>query len=458
MQQSLREKISAGAIDVNIMTKLDRDRMSRGKLLPPQFSDAMSALRGYANSRLKSSLVLSAGMNRRLFGYLAEFPDFFPDSEGAIRKRIILKVGDFRSALIQGKMLAKKGLWVSEYRIESGLNCGGHAFGGKGTLLGPVLEDFATKREELKDQLHKIWAASLAEMGKIVPEAMMDVRVTVQGGIGTAEEKAMLEENYHVDATGWGSPFLLVPEVVNIDPAHLVKIQNAGEDDVHLSNASPLGVPFWCLKNSASEELRTLRIAEGKPGSACPKGYLVSNTEFTKVPICTASRAYQRRKLQSLDGTEMGDEQIRGLTDDVTDKACICHDLAGSATVSRGIDPDANTAVCCGPNTVYFSKVAKLREMVDHIYGRARLPISTDRPHMFLKELSLHLDRLKREMERHRIGLAKAADKGPAEIRDNLLTGIRLYRENASRLMSDTKDDFLTRLEKMRGDLDEITR
>jgi len=46
LQQQLRERISVGAIDVNIMTKLDRDRMSKGQLLPPKFSDAMSALRG----------------------------------------------------------------------------------------------------------------------------------------------------------------------------------------------------------------------------------------------------------------------------------------------------------------------------------------------------------------------------------------------------------------------------
>jgi len=456
LQKALRDRVTAGGIDVNIMTKLDRDRIRRGKVLPPIFSDALSALRGYANSRLRSSLVLSAGMNRRLFRYLAEFPDFFPDAEGGIRKRIILKVGDYRSALIQGRLLAKQGLWVSEYRIESGLNCGGHAFGGKGTLLGPVLREFAQQRDALKAQLQEIWSAALAEMGRAVPEARMDIRVTVQGGIGTAEEKAMLEENYRVDGTGWGSPFLLVPEVVNIDPVHLEKIRNAGEGDVHLSNASPLGVPFWCLKNSASEELRTLRIAEGKPGSACPKGYLVSNTEFTRVPICTASRAYQRRKLQTLDEAAVDPELRRGLTEDVTDKACICHDLAGSATFATGIDPDARTAVCCGPNTVYFSRVARLREMVDHIYGRARLPLSSDRPHMFLKELSLHLDRLGREMDRRRRGLVQAADKSPGEIRDNLLAGILLYRETAAQLVRDRKDDFLARLESLRAELEKL--
>jgi len=452
MQQKLRERISAGAIDVNIMTKLDRDRMSKGQLLPPMFSDAMSALRGYANSRLQSSLILSAGMNRRLFAYLGEFSDFFPDDTGEIRKRIILKVSDFRSALVQGKLLAKKGLWVSEYRVESGLNCGGHAFGGKGMLLGPVLEEFSRRREELGEQLRDIWTAGMKEVGRTIPEARMDFRVTVQGGIGTAEETRLLEEQYRVDGTGWGSPFLFVPDVVNIPLDHLRKIQEAGEDDVHLSNASPLGVPFWCLKNSLSEEIRLERIAEGKPGSACPKGYLVSNTEFTKVPICTASRAYQRRKLTSLDGTDPHAE----VTENVTDKACICHDLAGSATVPNDIDPDAKTAVCCGPNTVYFSKVAQLWEMVDHIYGRASLPLNAERPHMLLKELSLHVGCLKRDIDRKARGLADIKLMSLEEVRDNLANGIHLYSDLAGQLAADSRDAFLVKLESLRGELDKL--
>jgi len=443
LQKQLRERISTGAIDVNIMTKLDRDRMSKGQLLPPVFSDAMSALRGYANSGVKSSLILSAGMNRRLFSYLAEFKDFFPDDSGEIRKCIVLKVGDFR----------RKGLWVSEYRVESGLNCGGHAFGGKGTLLGPVLEEFVQKREDLADQLGKIWTKAMTEMGRAIPEAKMDFRVTVQGGIGTSEENRMLEDKYHVDGTGWGSPFLLVPEVVNIDESHLQKIQVAGEDDVHLSDTSPLGVPFWCLKTSLSEETRLERIAEGHPGSECPKGFLVSNTEFTDVPICTASRAYQRRKLVSLGGNP---DDLPIHTEDVVIKACICHDLAGAATVVNEIDPAAKTAVCCGPNTVYFSRVAKLREMVDHIYGRASLPINAERPHMFLKEISLHLDRMKRDLERRRAGLSDVKNLSLDEIQANLLTGIRQYRDLASQMAAGSKKAFLTRLENLRGDLDEI--
>jgi len=66
-----------------------------------------------------------------------------------LKKKIILKVSDFRSAIIQGNFFAKKGLWVSEYRIESGLNCGGHAFATDGFLLGPILEEFKQKRNNL---------------------------------------------------------------------------------------------------------------------------------------------------------------------------------------------------------------------------------------------------------------------------------------------------------------------
>jgi hypothetical protein len=45
----------------------------------------------------------------------------------------------------------------------------------------------------------------------------------------------------------------------------------------------------------------------GRPGSSCPKGYLVSNTEFTETPICTASRQYQKLKIDEL-GTQSLDE------------------------------------------------------------------------------------------------------------------------------------------------------
>lgn len=446
LQGELRARLTPGAIDVNIMTKLDRERFRAGQALGPRFSDAMTALKGFAESKLESSVILSAGMNAKLYAYLAEFEDFLPDEAGRLRKTIVLKVSDFRSALVQGRMLARKGLWVSEFRIESGLNCGGHAFGGKGQLMGPILQEFHDKRAELSVQLHEACAKGLQALGRGVLPVAPPQRVTVQGGIGTSDENAMLREQYGVDGTGWASPFLLVPEVVSIDEDHLSRIEAAGEDDVHLSNASPLGVPFWCLKTSESERARLERIAAHEPGSHCPKGYLVSNTEFTKKPICTASRAYQRLKLQQI-GASPEDPHA-----EVTDKACICHDLAGGATKPAGIDPEAKTAVCCGPNTVYFTHRTGLREMIDHIYGRARLPLQDDRPHMFIKEMSLHVQRLREELT------CRGQDAGDclAETRDNLLGGVKYYRERLAGLAGEQRDRFGAQLESLREEIEKL--
>ncbi|HCO85508.1 MAG TPA: hypothetical protein DIT95_18540, partial [Arenibacter sp.] len=143
----LKENLYMGSIDVNIMTKVDKDNYTKNDKLPTEFNDAHAALRGYANSDLNSSVILSAGMNPRLYSYMENFDDFFPDGNGNIKKKIVLKVSDYRSALIQGKFLAKKGIWVSEYRIESGLNCGGHAFATDGYLMGPIMAEFRDNKQ-----------------------------------------------------------------------------------------------------------------------------------------------------------------------------------------------------------------------------------------------------------------------------------------------------------------------
>ncbi len=461
LQEELRREVRPGGIDVNIMTKLDRDRVRRGKLLPPEFADAMSALRGFARSRVRGSLVLSAGINRRLFGYLARFEDFLPDAAGELRKRVILKVNDFRSALVQGKLLARQGIWVSEFRLESGLNCGGHAFGGRGMLMGPALAEFRDRRDELRDQLHDVWRKALRAMGRPVPDEVPAQRLTAQGGIGTAAEDRFLRQRYGLDGTGWGSPFLLVPEVVNIDQEHLRRVCEAEEADVELSDASPLGVPFWSLRTSASERRRRQRIDEGQPGSPCPKGFLVSDTEFTSAPICTASRAYQRRKLAQLDAaTDLSEQERIEQRRLVLAKSCICNDLAGGATGPAAIDPLATTAVCCGPNTVYFTRPATLAEMIDHIYGRAALPLAARRPHMLLKELSLHVQRLWDQISRRRGGVTVAAADAADSlrvVRENLQRGIQHYRILAGSVMNDRRDAFLQKLSEIQAELEQLT-
>ena len=132
----LDANLKPGSIDVNIMTKLDSANFIGNEQLPIEHNNAHAAIRGFAKSNLNSSIILSAGLNPRLYSYMENFEDFYPDAESNFRKKIVIKVSDFRSALIQGKFFAKKGLWVSEYRVESGLNCGGHAFPTDGYLLG----------------------------------------------------------------------------------------------------------------------------------------------------------------------------------------------------------------------------------------------------------------------------------------------------------------------------------
>ena len=456
-QDELRRLAVPGAIDVNIMTKLDRDTYRDGKKLAPEFADAMSALRGYANSTLTSSVVYSAGMNQRVYTYGTQFADFSPDENGFIKKKITLKVSDWRSAMIQGKFLAKRGLWVSEYRIESGLNCGGHAFATTGLLMGPILEEFKQHRTELRDSLHAVYNNARAAAGRPTRDTPLEIRITAQGGIGTAHENELLLQYYRLDGTGWATPFLLVPEVTTVDDAHLKKLLGATDRDVFLSDASPLGIPFWTLRESASEESRRQRIQNGKPGSPCPKGFLVSNTEFTDVPICHASRAYQKRKLVHLAEEGLSARQLPVVQEGVLAKACICHEVGGTALVKNNIDPNAKAAVCCGPNIVNFSKLATLQEMVSHIYGRLSLLTNPDRPHLFIRELAIYIDHLREEFEKYSLELSTRAPKYFREFKENLLSGIEYYFSRAEHFIDKKRNRFLDDLQSLRETLERMT-
>ena len=134
---------------------------------------------------------------------MENFDDFYPDENGFIKKKIILKVSDYRSALIQGKFFAKKGLWVSEYRIESGLNCGGHAFATDGFLMGPILSEFKENREDLTSTVYQLLSDSLERKKRKVPSSILPLKITAQGGVGTAEEHEFLMDHYGIDSVGF---------------------------------------------------------------------------------------------------------------------------------------------------------------------------------------------------------------------------------------------------------------
>lgn len=434
-QADLRGAIRPGAIDVNIMAKIDRTVHAKdGTPLPPEYAEGMAAFRGFALSQLDSSIVMSAGYNPRIYSYIASFPDFFPGPDGIPRKKIILKVSDLRSAMVQGRILAKKGIWVSEFRIESGLNCGGHAFATEGHLLGPILEEFKARRDELNAELLTVCGKALAEGGHIPLDPSSRFRITVQGGIGTAEEDRFLRSHYGMDGTGWGSPFLLVPEATSVDDGTMQQLRQAKQEDFFLSWASPLGIPFHNFRNSTGEAQRKLRIAKNRPGSPCYKKYLSSNTEFTEIPICTSSRQYMDLKLKQLKAMDLAPEAYEREAAKITEKDCLCEGLGAGALLKNGMHPAHKleaVTICPGPNLAYFSRVVSLRTMVDHIHGRLSLLNTTERPHMFINELKLYVDYLRREAEQ----LAKdATDRQRRHVeafKANLLQGIHYYEELA---------------------------
>lgn len=453
LELDLRACAIPGTIDVNIMTKLDRDQYRAGQKLPPEFADAMAALRGFAQSTLRSSVVFSAGLNQRLFAYAEQFSDFFPDTQGSFKKGIVLKVSDFRSAEVQGRFLAKRGLWVSELRVESGLNCGGHAFATKGCLLGPILEEFCAHREELRERLFSVCARVWIDRGIVSVTAPPPIRLTVQGGIGTVEEDRMLREVYGADGTGWGTPFLLVPEVTNVDPNLLRALSSATEADVYLSRSSPLSIPYWNLRTSASEGARRQRILEGRPGSPCVKGFLTSNTEFTSGPLCTASHSYQTRKLKALQEEDLPPDRRAAIEESVLEKSCICHDLGGSATLQVDNFASVTPAVCPGPGIAYFSKIVSLKEMLDHIYGRCSLLIDVPRQHMFLNELSIYVKYLRDELNLLAQGLSVRTPTYLSEFRDQLYEGITYYERLSNRFAGLQSNRFLDVLASLRASL-----
>lgn len=441
VQTELRKQLYCGSIDVNIMSKVDKMNFSsEGDNLGDQFTDAIAALRGFAKSDLNSSLILSAGMNPRLYSSLEDFPDFYPTYNKSFKKQIILKVSDFRSAFIQAKFLAKKGLWISEFRIESGLNCGGHAFATEGYLLGPILEEFKQRREEMVDSLFEIYQNAL-KTKELVVDKIPTQRLTVQGGIGTAEEDRFLVDYYKLDGTGWGSPFLLVPEATNVDDGTLESLEFATQDDFYISGSSPLGIPFNNFRKSSAEELRLERIKRGRPGSPCKKKFLVSNTEFTEQPICTASREFQNLKIKQLESADLSESEFKKQFDLITEKVCLCEGLATSAYIKNNIlEPKERTAVaiCPGPNLAYFSGKFTLEQMIKHIYGKVNLLNEIERPNLFINELKLYVEYLNKEIDMQVEQLNEKKQKYLLKFKEQLQNGINYYKELIPNLYNET--------------------
>ena len=466
IQNWLTKNLSIGDINVNIMTKLDKENYDKNEKLPVEFNDAHAALRGFANSDLSSSMVFSAGMNPRLFAYIEKFEDFFPDIKGNIKKKIILKVSDYRSALIQGKFLAKKGIWVSEYRIESGLNCGGHAFATDGFLMGPILEEFKKNKEALVTTVTEILHTALESAGRIVPTESLSLKITAQGGVGTAEEQDFLLDYYGVDSVGWGTPFLLVPEVTSVEKNTLKQLKEAKEKDLFLSDSSPLGVPFNNIRNSSKYLEKEKNTKNGNLGSPCPKKYLALNPHDDGKTICTASSKYQKIKykeleIQKLEG-EINKEQFEIAFTKLTAKECLCNGLSTSVMHINNLDrklEKEGVSICPGPNLAYYSKTSTLQDMTNHIYGKKSVMQRTDRPNMFIKELGLYMSFLQDKLEDAMSSMDRKQERYFGKFIKNMESGISYYQslfKETKHVFQDKKTEILNQLESSIIELKEL--
>ena len=294
-----------------------------------------------------------------------------------------------------------------------------------------MLDEFRLKRDELVNDVFSVLSHALKEKKRYVPESPLKIRVTAQGGVGTANEHNFLLKYYKLDSVGWATPFLLVPEVTNVDEATLKLLQNATEKDLYLSDISPYGVPFNNLRNNTKDKEKEERISSGNPGSPCYKKYGSFNFEFPGKPLCTGSRAYQGLKIKELNEKNLDKESYEKEYRKIVDKACICVGLGTSALIKNEISTNSEgigVSICPGPGIAFFSKLTTLQEMVNHIYGRVNIMERTDRPHMFVNELIININYLESKIADNTI----PTDKSNCLIENfkiYFLDGIKYYQD-----------------------------
>jgi hypothetical protein len=222
-----------------------------------------------------------------------------------------------------------------------------------------------------------------------------------------------------------------VPEATTVDKDTLDKLVKAKEDDLYLSNISPLGIPFHSLKGNTKDVEKEKRIIEGKPGSPCPKKFVALNKDFKEKGLCTASRQYQSKKIEELNSQNLPKREHDYHLNKITEKSCTCVGLGTSALLVYNLDTKIEgegVSICPGPNLAYFSKTATLAEMIGHIYGRNNVIQRTDRPNMFIKELLIYLEYYKEQIFDFRMNITEKGRKQLISFGNNLNDGITYYQ------------------------------
>ena len=299
---------------------------------------------------------------------------------------------------------------------------------------------------------HGLLVQALKDKNLPYPETAMEVKITAQGGVGTSEEHEFLLTQFDLDSVGWGTPFLLVPEVTNVDEHTRELLRKAEEKDLYLSTISPLGIPFNSLRGNTKDIEKDYLTAKGRPGSSCPEQYCKLNKEFTEESICTASRQYQNLKIKELDAKGLDAFNHKIFFDKIVEKACLCVGLSTSALLVNGIDTKKNgvgVSVCPGPNMAYFSEVVTLKKMIDHIYGKINVMMRKDRPNLFIKELGLYIDYFRNLTDSFSIHSTDIQKKQLINFRNNVNEGISYYKdlfENLKTNFQEMKENILEEL------------
>src|SRR5690606_13976767 len=194
------------------------------------------------------------------------------------------------------------------------------------------------------------------------------------------------------------------------------------------------GVPFNAVKGMSNDFWKQKRINANKAGSSCPKKFLALNKEYDSQGMCTASKKYQDIKLKELAEQEenLSKKELADKKAEIYEKACLCVGLANASYLENGIEikgQQQGVVICPGPNLAYFDKIISLSEMVGYIYGKNDILSDDYRPNMFVKELQMYVEYLKKELAKGMDTMTVIQLKKWKNFKANLQSGIDYYRD-----------------------------
>jgi hypothetical protein len=222
-----------------------------------------------------------------------------------------------------------------------------------------------------------------------------------------------------------------------------------------------LGVIFNNVRGTGMDLKKEAQNKAGNYGFPCVKKYLALTPVFTEEGTCTASKEFQRKKIQELKEQNLNEMEFEKQLNKITDKACLCNGLTASSLMANGLDTKIEgtaVSICPGPNLAYFSSTYSLKKMVDHIYGRTNVMERTDRPNLFVKELSMYIEYLNGKLEETVKPFSDKQKKHFVTFQDNLNKGVEYYKDLFQKCKtqledSTSKNNLMADLEKMKLEL-----